>query len=277
MVSGEPGSVRRRCWILRLSLRRGSGSCGGRRGVGDGADVRGSAAVVRAAVGSAGPASRPPCRRRSGWRSGCVWRTRRTGRPRHGAGGCRRRTPGTRAVPALAGARSPARRDGCPAHGGLCRWGADVEAGTAGVPRCRTLHRGRDSLAIARVPHGDGSWDDSWFVLSARPVQLVRDAGALAVLPLALSLQAGTHIFAGQFVVAEALCGRGARGQRRDREPGRAYARLVLTASRGQRDETIRLTAAGDRDATASVGFRRQPPPVGPTGRSGSRPAPERC
>ncbi|MFZ0381149.1 MAG: hypothetical protein WAL38_25220 [Solirubrobacteraceae bacterium] len=55
------------------------------------------------------------------------------------------------------------------------------------------------------MPHGDGSWDDSWFVLSARPVQLVRDAGALAVLPLALSLQAGTHIFAGQFVVAEAL------------------------------------------------------------------------
>jgi DNA-binding CsgD family transcriptional regulator len=94
-------------------------------------------------------------------------------------------------------------------------------------------------------------WDDSWFVLSARPVQLARDAGALAVLPLALSLQAGTHIFAGQFVVAEALCEEAHAVSDAIANPDAPYARLVLTAWRGQREETVRLTAAGDRDATA--------------------------
>src|ERR1700727_2266589 len=49
-------------------------------------------------------------------------------------------------------------------------------------------------------------WDDDrWVVLSARHVQLARDAGALTVLPLALNRQAGIHLFAGQFGSAEAL------------------------------------------------------------------------
>jgi DNA-binding CsgD family transcriptional regulator len=94
-------------------------------------------------------------------------------------------------------------------------------------------------------------WDDSWFVVSARPVQLARDAGALAVLPLALSLQAGTHIFAGEFTAAEALCEEAHAVSDAIANPDAPYARLVLTAWRGQREETIRLAAAGDRDATA--------------------------
>src|SRR6201999_546315 len=49
-------------------------------------------------------------------------------------------------------------------------------------------------------------WDDeSWFVLSARQIQLAPDAGALTVLPLALNLRAGIHIFAGEFAAAETL------------------------------------------------------------------------
>ena len=49
-------------------------------------------------------------------------------------------------------------------------------------------------------------WDDeSWFVLSARQIQLARDAGALTVLPLALNLRAGIHSFAGEFDAAETL------------------------------------------------------------------------
>jgi hypothetical protein len=94
-------------------------------------------------------------------------------------------------------------------------------------------------------------WDDSWFVLSARPVQLARDAGALAVLPLALSLQAGTHIFSGHFATAEALCEEAHAVSDAIANPDAPYARLVLAAWRGQREETVRLTAAGDRDATA--------------------------
>jgi DNA-binding CsgD family transcriptional regulator len=94
-------------------------------------------------------------------------------------------------------------------------------------------------------------WDDSWFALSARQVQLARDAGALAVLPLALSLQAGTHIFSGHFAAAEALCEEARAVSDAIANPDAPYARLVLTAWRGQREETVRLTAAGDRDATA--------------------------
>jgi DNA-binding CsgD family transcriptional regulator len=94
-------------------------------------------------------------------------------------------------------------------------------------------------------------WDDSWFVLFARQVQLARDAGALTVLPLALSLQAGIHIFSGQFAVAEALCEEARAVSEATANPDAPYARLVLAGWRGQREETVRLTAAGDRDATA--------------------------
>jgi hypothetical protein len=40
-------------------------------------------------------------------------------------------------------------------------------------------------------------WDDeSWFVLSTRAVQLARAVGTRKVLPQALNLHAGIHIFA---------------------------------------------------------------------------------
>jgi DNA-binding CsgD family transcriptional regulator len=93
-------------------------------------------------------------------------------------------------------------------------------------------------------------WDDSWFVLFARQVQLARDAGALTVLPLALSLQAGIHVFGGEFAVAEALCDEARAVSEAIANPDAPYARLVLAGWRGQLAETVRLTAAGDRDAT---------------------------
>jgi DNA-binding CsgD family transcriptional regulator len=94
-------------------------------------------------------------------------------------------------------------------------------------------------------------WDDSWFVLCARQVQLARDAGALSVLPLALSLQAGTHILAGEFLAAEAACEEARAVSDAIANPDAPFARLVLAAWRGQEAETLRLIAAGDRDATA--------------------------
>lgn len=94
-------------------------------------------------------------------------------------------------------------------------------------------------------------WDDSWFALCARQVQLARDAGTLTVLPLALSLQAGTHVFAGEFAAAEALCEEGRAVSEAIANPDAPYARLVLTGWRGLREDTERLTAASDRDATA--------------------------
>jgi DNA-binding CsgD family transcriptional regulator len=94
-------------------------------------------------------------------------------------------------------------------------------------------------------------WDDeSWFVLSARQVKLARDAGALTVLPLALNLQAGIHIFAGQFAAAEAFGEEAHAVSDAIANPDVPFARLNLAGWRGQHGETSRLTAAGDRDAT---------------------------
>lgn len=49
-------------------------------------------------------------------------------------------------------------------------------------------------------------WDDeSWDVLSARLLQLARDAGALSVLPLALNTRAGVEIYAGRSAMVSSL------------------------------------------------------------------------
>jgi len=95
-------------------------------------------------------------------------------------------------------------------------------------------------------------WDDeSWFVLSTRAVQLAREVGTLTVLPHALNLHAGIHIFAGEFATAEAL---------RDEEhevsaaiglPDVAYTRLILAGWRGQEAETTQMIEASRRDAVA--------------------------
>ena len=95
-------------------------------------------------------------------------------------------------------------------------------------------------------------WDDeSWFVLSARQIQLARDAGALTVLPLALNLRAGIHMFAGEFAAAETLSEEADAVSDAIANPSIRHARVFLAAWRGQEAETAALTAAGDRDATA--------------------------
>lgn len=49
-------------------------------------------------------------------------------------------------------------------------------------------------------------WDDEvWHQLATHAVRLARDAGALAVLPLALVYRAGVHVQAGEFAAASAL------------------------------------------------------------------------
>src|SRR5437588_2287835 len=94
-------------------------------------------------------------------------------------------------------------------------------------------------------------WDDeSWFVLSARQIQLARDAGALTVLPLALNLRAGIDLFAGEFAAAATLSEEARAVSEAIANPNVPHGRLFLAAWRGQQAETARLTAAGDRDAT---------------------------
>jgi DNA-binding CsgD family transcriptional regulator len=93
--------------------------------------------------------------------------------------------------------------------------------------------------------------DESWFVLSARLVQLARDAGALTVLPLALNLRSGIHLFAGEFAAAEALGEEAHAVSDAIGTPGVPYLRLNLAGHRGRPEEASRLTAAGERDAAA--------------------------
>jgi DNA-binding CsgD family transcriptional regulator len=93
--------------------------------------------------------------------------------------------------------------------------------------------------------------DESWFVLSARQVQLARDAGALTVLPLALNLQAGIRIFAGQFAAAEALGEEAHAVSEAISNPDVPYVNMNLAAHRGRQEEISWLTAAGERDAAA--------------------------
>jgi DNA-binding CsgD family transcriptional regulator len=95
-------------------------------------------------------------------------------------------------------------------------------------------------------------WDDeSWFVLSVRQVQLARAVGALPVLPLALNLQAGIHLFAGQLAAAQASSEEAHAVSEAIANPDMPHARMFIAAFRGQQEETSRLTAASDRDATA--------------------------
>jgi DNA-binding CsgD family transcriptional regulator/tetratricopeptide (TPR) repeat protein len=95
----------------------------------------------------------------------------------------------------------------------------------------------------------DLSDDESWYVLSARQVQLARDAGALTVLPNALVVHAGIHISGGDFATAEALNEEARAVSDAVGNRGVPYVRLVLDGYRGEQTET--LIDPGSRDAAA--------------------------
>ena len=95
-------------------------------------------------------------------------------------------------------------------------------------------------------------WDaEAWDALSGRILQLVRDAGVLALLPMAASTRVGWELFAGDLAAAsarvveqdtvhEAIGG--------DRSPG---SRIALAAFRGREVEVAQLDEATTRDAVA--------------------------
>jgi DNA-binding CsgD family transcriptional regulator len=103
-------------------------------------------------------------------------------------------------------------------------------------------------------------WDDeNWYVLSARHVQLARDAGALTVLPFALTLHATINVHAGQFAAAAALIEEARGVSAATGNPDVSYSDLILTAWRGQQQAPA-LIEASARDAEArgegqAIGF----------------------
>jgi len=92
-------------------------------------------------------------------------------------------------------------------------------------------------------------WDyDSWDVLTARQVQLARDAGALTVLPLTLSIRASVHLFAGELNVAASLVdGVDAVADATDTRTAR-YAAVTVAAFRGRELDARELIDANAKE-----------------------------
>ena len=91
-------------------------------------------------------------------------------------------------------------------------------------------------------------WDDeSWYVLSTRLTGLAREAGALAVLPVALRLGAGIKLLAGESAAAASCAAEAEAVTRAGGHPARPFGRLMLAAWGGHDDETRQLLAATTR------------------------------
>jgi DNA-binding CsgD family transcriptional regulator len=95
-------------------------------------------------------------------------------------------------------------------------------------------------------------WDhDNWDVLTADQLQVARDAGALTVLPLALSTRAGAHIFAGELSVAASLVEQSEAVADAVDNRNVPYAAVVVAAFRGREDDARPLIDAGVEDFVA--------------------------
>jgi DNA-binding CsgD family transcriptional regulator/tetratricopeptide (TPR) repeat protein len=95
-------------------------------------------------------------------------------------------------------------------------------------------------------------WDDErWHELASRAVNIARDAGALSVLPIALSCRACVHLHAGEFDTASMLIEEADAISRATGNAPLAYISLALLAWRGQEVPALSAIESGFRDATA--------------------------
>jgi DNA-binding NarL/FixJ family response regulator len=95
-------------------------------------------------------------------------------------------------------------------------------------------------------------WDDqAWHELAERAVGLARDAGALTILPIALTYRAGVHVHAGEFDAAQALIEESQAIIEATGEPPLLYTSLVLSAWRGREAQALQAIETGSRDASA--------------------------
>jgi DNA-binding CsgD family transcriptional regulator len=95
-------------------------------------------------------------------------------------------------------------------------------------------------------------WDhETWDVLSSRMIELVRNAGMLALLPFADAARVGWELFAGDLAAVSANVEEQDRVQEAiggDSSPG---SRVILAAYRGHEAEVAQLDQATTRDAVA--------------------------
>jgi DNA-binding CsgD family transcriptional regulator len=95
-------------------------------------------------------------------------------------------------------------------------------------------------------------WDyDSWDALTTRQLDLVREAGTLALLPIALSSRIGVHVNAGEFAAAAALVDEVDAVTQATGVRLAPYGALTLAAWRGREDEAIGLSETTIGELTA--------------------------
>ena len=95
-------------------------------------------------------------------------------------------------------------------------------------------------------------WDDqSWSVLSARLIELARDAGALRALPAALASGVTVQLLAGEPAQAAVLAQQAEGVSRAARQAPKLDGPLMLAAWQGRDGETGQLIAAATRELAA--------------------------
>jgi DNA-binding CsgD family transcriptional regulator len=95
-------------------------------------------------------------------------------------------------------------------------------------------------------------WDDErWHVLTTHGTQLAREAGALTVLPLALTYRAAVAVHAGELAAAAALVEEADAITAATGNVPLMYASLLLAAWRGHEAPALELIEASIRDAGA--------------------------
>jgi DNA-binding CsgD family transcriptional regulator len=129
----------------------------------------------------------------------------------------------------------------------------------AGTP---TLKRAVDAFRGGDIRRGEGRrwlwlasrvsaflWDDeAWEAISARFVQLARDAGNLSMLPLALTTRTGMHLFAGRLAMAASLADEVTAVNQATGSNLAAYAALTLAAFQGREAEAAPLIEAATEE-----------------------------
>jgi DNA-binding CsgD family transcriptional regulator len=105
---------------------------------------------------------------------------------------------------------------------------------------------------VAIGPIAPELWDDAtWHELATRAVGLARKAGAVAVLPVALTYRAGVHVHAGEFGAAAGLIEEADAITAATGNASLRYASLLLASWRGDEARARELIEAGVQDATA--------------------------
>ncbi len=135
---------------------------------------------------------------------------------------------------------------------GLARLVADGFA--AGAPALAPAVRAEDRVERMLLASHVAAflWDfETLTRLSAREVESARDAGALHVLPVALTTRAGAHLFAGELAQAAALIEEtAALGEIMERQSA-AHGALPLAALQGREADALALIELGTREALA--------------------------